>query len=156
MKTERISFTVLVLLLEILCIAILVLVLLWSEIFLAGFAWDGTEKEFDYHPVFMVISMIILYSQGKILCMVVQGISRKFSSCALRNLSESLVRKGIFILYYATNQGLNSIVPHANHHYRLYSIWTRKCNIACHWIWEGGFERNKEDEALSLTVTFIP
>ena len=31
-----------------------------------GFAWDGSAKEFNYHPLCMVISMVFLNSEGKI------------------------------------------------------------------------------------------
>ena len=45
-------------------IAILVLVVVWCSHYRGGFAWDGSAKEFNYHPVFMVVSMIFLNSQG--------------------------------------------------------------------------------------------
>jgi cytochrome b-561 len=36
----------------------------WTGHYLDGFAWDGSGKEFNYHPVFMIVSMIFLNSQG--------------------------------------------------------------------------------------------
>jgi hypothetical protein len=64
MKPERLTFILLVILMECLGIAILVMVGVWTKHYLGGFAWDGSGKEFNYHPVFMIVSMIFLNSQG--------------------------------------------------------------------------------------------
>jgi len=39
---------------------------IWMKHYLGGFAWDGSGHEFDYHPLCMVISLVFLYSEGKI------------------------------------------------------------------------------------------
>lgn len=33
----------------------------WSQHWLGGFAWDGTSKMFNWHPVLMVTGMLVLY-----------------------------------------------------------------------------------------------
>ena len=39
---------------------------IWMKHYLEGFSWDGTQREFDYHPLCMVIGLVFLYSEGKI------------------------------------------------------------------------------------------
>jgi cytochrome b-561 len=29
-----------------------------------GFAWDGSDKQFNYHPLFMVIGLVFLNAEG--------------------------------------------------------------------------------------------
>ena len=62
--TSRLTFALSVTLLQCFGIAILVMVGVWTGHYLDGFAWDGSGKEFNYHPVFMIVSMIFLNSQG--------------------------------------------------------------------------------------------
>ena len=59
-------FIVSVLAVQILGILALVLTGIWMNHYLGGFGWDGTGHEFDYHPLCMVISLVFLYSEGKI------------------------------------------------------------------------------------------
>ena len=44
----------------------IVLTGVWMGEFLGGFAWDGSAKEFNFHPLFMVISLVFLSSEGKL------------------------------------------------------------------------------------------
>lgn len=55
---------------QILGILAMVLTGVWMEKYLGGFAWDGSGKEFNYHPLCMIISMVFLYSEGKSLTSV--------------------------------------------------------------------------------------
>lgn len=48
--------------LAILCLG---LTIYWSQHWLGGFAWDGSRKMFNWHPVLMVTGMVILYGIGK-------------------------------------------------------------------------------------------
>lgn len=59
-------FIVSVLAIQILGILAMVLTGVWMKHYLGGFAWDGSGHEFDYHPLCMVISLVFLYSEGKI------------------------------------------------------------------------------------------
>lgn len=51
---------------QILGILAMVLTGVWMGKYQGGFAWDGTTHEFNYHPLCMVISMVFLYSEGKL------------------------------------------------------------------------------------------
>ena len=51
---------------QILGILAMILTGVWMGKYLGGFAWDGSGLEFNYHPLCMVISMVFLYSEGKI------------------------------------------------------------------------------------------
>jgi len=59
-------FIVAVLAIHILGILAMALTGIWMKHYLEGFGWDGTQREFDYHPLCMVISLVFLYSEGKI------------------------------------------------------------------------------------------
>jgi len=63
-------FIVTVLAIQILGILAMALTGIWMKHYLKGFGWDGTEREFDYHPLCMVISLVFLYSEGKIFACV--------------------------------------------------------------------------------------
>ena len=45
----------------------IVMVGVWLNKYLGGFAWDGSAKEFNLHPLCMVCGIIFLYGEGKIL-----------------------------------------------------------------------------------------
>ena len=62
MKTIFYEIVVCLELVGILCFA---LVLYWTKHYFNGFAWDGSGKEFNYHPLFMVTGMVLLYGNGK-------------------------------------------------------------------------------------------
>lgn len=51
---------------QILGILAMVLTGVWMGKYLGGFAWDGSGKEFNYHPLCMIISMVFLYSEAMI------------------------------------------------------------------------------------------
>ncbi len=38
----------------------------WNYSYRGGFAWDGSIKQFNWHPVFMVTGMVVLYGNGTI------------------------------------------------------------------------------------------
>lgn len=62
------GFTISVGLLQCFGIASLILVGIWMKKYRGGFAWDGSAKQFNYHPVFMMLSMVFLSSEGKLDC----------------------------------------------------------------------------------------
>lgn len=78
-------FIVSVAAIQILGILAMVLTGVWMGKYLGGFAWDGSGKEFNYHPLCMVISMVFLYSEGKIYsvrnhCFATRNISKDMQS----------------------------------------------------------------------------
>ena len=62
----RLILNVLLAVTEVVGILAVVLVIIWMSHFRGGFAWDGSGKEFNYHPIFMVVGMVFLYGNGRI------------------------------------------------------------------------------------------
>ncbi|XP_012671334.1 lysosomal membrane ascorbate-dependent ferrireductase CYB561A3 [Clupea harengus] len=52
-----------------LCLGVLcvVFVSFWNAQWRGGFAWDGTGKQFNWHPVFMVTGLVVLYGNAAVL-----------------------------------------------------------------------------------------
>ena len=65
--TSLVQLYVLVGIAEIVGILAIILVIIWMSHYRGGFAWDGSGKEFNYHPIFMVVGMVFLYGNGRIL-----------------------------------------------------------------------------------------
>ena len=57
-------FYLLVLIFEVLCMSTLIMLVYWGEVYFKGYAWDGSGLMFNWHPLLMVIGMIILYGNG--------------------------------------------------------------------------------------------
>ena len=43
----------------------IILTIYWMQLWHGGFAWDGTVLMFNYHPVLMVVGLVVLYSAGE-------------------------------------------------------------------------------------------
>ncbi|XP_056587615.1 lysosomal membrane ascorbate-dependent ferrireductase CYB561A3 [Triplophysa dalaica] len=57
-------------------------VCLWSGIWRGGFAWDGSFLQFNWHPVLMVVSLVVLYGNAILLYRVPLTWSRWWSKVA--------------------------------------------------------------------------
>ena len=57
-------FYVLLVASQVVAVVVLCLAGYWTGNTLGGFAWDGSRKEFNYHPLFMTIGLIFLYGEG--------------------------------------------------------------------------------------------
>jgi cytochrome b-561 len=58
-------FTFLVVVAEVFALTAVIIVGIWMGNFRGGFAWnDAPEKEFNYHPLFMILGMVFLYGNA--------------------------------------------------------------------------------------------
>lgn len=49
----------------VLSVVCVVLVIHWNVAYHDGFSWDGQIKQFNWHPVLMVIGLVVLYGNGE-------------------------------------------------------------------------------------------
>lgn len=47
-------------------LACVLLVCVWNTHWRGGFAWDGSAREFNWHPVLMVTGLVVLYGNGAV------------------------------------------------------------------------------------------
>ena len=58
------AFYILVGIAEAIGLISIAMVVIWMKHYRGGFAWDGSGKEFNYHPVFMVLALVFLNGNG--------------------------------------------------------------------------------------------
>ena len=51
--------------LQALGVVCIILVVIWTDKYLGGFAWDGSAKMFNWHPLLMVVGFVFFYGNGK-------------------------------------------------------------------------------------------
>eukprot|EP00794_Sanderia_malayensis_P003539 gene3539-4042_t len=78
--SATLNFYLLIGIVEVVGIIILAVVFIWMGHYRGGFAWNGSAKEFNYHPVFMTIGFIFLYGNG----MLVYRILRKTNKMTVK------------------------------------------------------------------------
>lgn len=101
---------------QVLGILAMVLTGVWMGKYLGGFAWDGSDKEFNYHPLCMVISMVFLYSEAMIVYRVFRHENKLFVK---------LVHFGLQLVVFAIAVwGLKAVFDFHNHNNipNLYSL----------------------------------
>jgi cytochrome b-561 len=49
---------------QLLGIGAMVMTGIWMSKYQGGFDWDGSGKQFNYHPLFMVIGLVFLNAEG--------------------------------------------------------------------------------------------
>ncbi|XP_077353761.1 lysosomal membrane ascorbate-dependent ferrireductase CYB561A3-like [Festucalex cinctus] len=54
-----------------------VLVVIWNWNWRGGFAWDGTEAQFNWHPVLMISGLLVIYGLAAVLFRVPFGWSQQ-------------------------------------------------------------------------------
>lgn len=63
---------------------VVVLMLVWTFHFRGGFAWqDFPSIQFNWHPVLMVVSFIVLYGHGIIIMMMITHFGSPYLSIHL-------------------------------------------------------------------------
>lgn len=69
---STVSFYVCYLVCLALGLACLVCVCLWNSQWRGGFAWDGSNMQFNWHPVLMVAGLVVVYGYGAVLYRIPQ------------------------------------------------------------------------------------
>ncbi|XP_062873789.1 lysosomal membrane ascorbate-dependent ferrireductase CYB561A3 [Trichomycterus rosablanca] len=62
----KLNFYVAYLLCLVLSLVCVVLVVHWNASYRGGFAWDGQARQFNWHPVLMVIGLVVLYGNAAV------------------------------------------------------------------------------------------
>ena len=55
---------------QLLGVGVVVMTAIWMGKYRGGYGWDGTERQFNYHPLFMIIGMVFLNAQGRKFLMI--------------------------------------------------------------------------------------
>jgi len=64
---------------EVIGILAIIMVIVWMSHFRGGFAWDGSGKEFNYHPIFMILGMVFLYGNAAIVYRVLRSTTKFYA-----------------------------------------------------------------------------
>ncbi|XP_072028475.1 transmembrane ascorbate-dependent reductase CYB561-like [Amphiura filiformis] len=114
-------FVPLVIVSQIFAIAILVLLGIWTGVTLGGFAWDGSMKHFNFHPLLMVLGMVILNGDG-ILVFRLFPMFSKYTSKLIHLILQGIVvimggiaLKAVFALVFAYQNANNWDNVHTVH-----------------------------------------
>lgn len=113
-------FTFLVVLAQVFGLTAVVLVAVWMGHFRQGFAWhDDVSKEFNYHPLFMIIGMVFLYGNAIIAYRIFRNDKKIYIKLLHAGLQALvLVFTGVGLKAVFDSHNLNHPVPIKN----LYSI----------------------------------
>uniref|UniRef100_A0A8C0Y7U1 Lysosomal membrane ascorbate-dependent ferrireductase CYB561A3 n=1 Tax=Cyprinus carpio carpio TaxID=630221 RepID=A0A8C0Y7U1_CYPCA len=134
------------LILGIICVA---LVVHWNYSYRGGFAWDGSAKHFNWHPVFMVTGMVVLYGNEALMLMLTARLTASHEGSADRaailyripltwghnKLPWKLLHAGLLLLSFILSViGLCAVFNYhnANNISNLYSLhsWVGICTTA--------------------------
>lgn len=123
-----VGFYITYLLCLILGIACVVLVVHWNFMYRDGFAWDGSSKNFNWHPVLMVTGMLVLYGNAAV-------VYRIPLTWGHNKLPWKLLHAGLLLLSFIFSViGLCAVFNFHNVHHtaNLYSLhsWVGVCTAA--------------------------
>ncbi|KAM4616333.1 lysosomal membrane ascorbate-dependent ferrireductase CYB561A3 isoform 2-T2 [Polymixia lowei] len=109
-------------------LACVVCVCFWNTQWRGGFAWDGSAKQFNWHPVLMVTGLVVLYGNGAVLYRVPL-------TWGQNKLPWKLLHAGVMLLALVLSVlGLCAVFDfhNATHTPNLYSLhsWIGICTVA--------------------------
>nr|XP_057913302.1 lysosomal membrane ascorbate-dependent ferrireductase CYB561A3-like [Doryrhamphus excisus]XP_057913303.1 lysosomal membrane ascorbate-dependent ferrireductase CYB561A3-like [Doryrhamphus excisus]XP_057913304.1 lysosomal membrane ascorbate-dependent ferrireductase CYB561A3-like [Doryrhamphus excisus]XP_057913305.1 lysosomal membrane ascorbate-dependent ferrireductase CYB561A3-like [Doryrhamphus excisus]XP_057913306.1 lysosomal membrane ascorbate-dependent ferrireductase CYB561A3-like [Doryrha len=119
------------------CLGIICVVFVssWNSRWRGGFAWDGTESQFNWHPVLMVTGLLVLYGLAAVLYRIPCTWSQRKQPWKLLHAGLMLAALLLSIVglsaVFDVHRSLN--IPHM---YSLHS-WVGMCTVvtfACQWL----------------------
>ncbi|XP_029812711.1 cytochrome b ascorbate-dependent protein 3 [Suricata suricatta] len=81
-----------------------ILTIYWMQLWHGGFAWDGSARMFNYHPVFMVTGSVVIYSAASLVYRLPQSwlgpkLPWKIGHAALHLLALALTVLGLVAVF---------------------------------------------------------
>lgn len=119
-------------LLGVMCV---ILTIYWMRLWHGGFAWDGTILMFNYHPVFMVAGLVVVYSAASLVYRLPQSwvgprLPWKVGHAVLHLLAFVLTVLGLVVVFRFHSHG-NSVSLYSLHSWLgIVAVFL----FACQWL----------------------
>ncbi|XP_006813966.1 transmembrane ascorbate-dependent reductase CYB561-like [Saccoglossus kowalevskii] len=78
---KMIFFQVLVLCSQLVGLLGITLIGVWMGKYLGGFAWDGSDQQFNLHPLLMTVGLIFLYAEAMLVYRVFRNTTKIYIKC---------------------------------------------------------------------------